>query len=1072
MKNKTGKWRGGRRSALVPCLCICLGFTISTLPAAEHHGQVKFSGLPVPGATVTASQEGKKLVAITDPDGAYSFPDLPDGAWTVEVQMQGFSPVKQEVNIAPGSGTAGIPDLELTMLPLDQIHAEISVAAPPPPKVSVAPTSAAAKSNAKGNAKGKQQTQPTNTQTAFQRTDVNATAPAPPNTGDAAAPVSEAFANQSASELNQRASDGFLINGTTNNSASSPFALNQAFGNNRRGLRSLYNGNLGFTFDNSALDARPFSLTGQDTPRPAYNHMTFLGAFGGPIKIPHLVPRNGPQFTVNFQLMRSRNASTASTLMPTQAQRDGDFSQTVTPFGQPVQIFNPMVNGCDALAPGAPFPGNVIPKSCISSQAEALLKYFPQPNFTGRYNYQIPLVGDTHQESLQSRVNKQIGRKNQVSGSFAFQSARNDIPSVFAFLDTTDTLGFNANATWRHTFTPRFFGNFGYQFSRFSTHAVPFFENRTNVAGAAGITGNDQSPVNWGPPALNFSSGIQGLTDATPSFNRNETNAIDYDSVWIHGRHTVSFGADFRRQEFNYNSQQNPRGSFGFTGAATQSTVNGLPLTGTGYDFANFLLGIPDTSSIAFGNADKYFRDNNYDAFVSDNWQMRPGLTVNAGVRWEYWSPISELYGRLVNLDVAPGYSGVVPVVGYRPVGGLTGQTYPASLVQPDTSAFQPRIGISWRPISGSSILVRAGYGIYYNTSPYQTIAQQMAQQSPLSKSLSVANSPDNPLTLASGFNASPNITTNTFAVDPDFRVGYAQNWQVSVQRDLPAGLQMVATYLGIKGTRGMQEFLPNTYPNGAVNPCPTCPSGFIYLTSNGNSTRESGSFQLRRRLRSGFTATAQYTFSKSIDDSALGGQGGGSLIAQNWLDLSAERALSNFDQRHLLNLQAQYTSGVGLGGGTLLSGWRGALMKEWTLASQMTVGSGLPLSPSYPALAVNGTGVTGPVRPDYTGAPLYAAGGGRFLNPDAYAPPASGQWGNAGRDSITGPSQFSLNASLARTFRVNDRISLDLRVDSNNVLNHVVFTSWNTSFNNAQFGLPVAANGMRNIQTTLRMRF
>jgi hypothetical protein len=270
-----------------------------------------------------------------------------------------------------------------------------------------------------------------------------------------------------------------------------------------------------------------------------------------------------------------------------------------------------------------------------------------------------------------------------------------------------------------------------------------------------------------------------------------------------------------------------------------------------------------------------------------------------------------------------------------------------------------------------------------------------------------------------------------------------------------------------------MQEFLPNTYPNGAVNPCPICQSGFIYLTSDGNSTRESGSFQLRRRLRSGFTATAQYTFSKSIDDSALGGQAqGGSLIAQNWLDLSAERALSNFDQRHLLNLQAQYTSGVGLGGGTLLGGWKGALMKEWTLASQMTIGSGLPLSPSYPALAVNGTGVTGPVRPDYTGAPLYAQSGGRFLNPDAYAPPATGQWGNAGRDSITGPSQFSLNASLARTFRVNDRISLDLRVDSNNVLNHVVFTSWNTSFNNAQFGLPVAANGMRNIQTSLRMRF
>src|SRR5215469_11215311 len=309
----------------------------------------------------------------------------------------------------------------------------------------------------------------------------------------------------------------------------------------------------------------------------------------------------------------------------------------------------------------------------------------------------------------------------------------------------------------------------------------------------------------------------------------------------------------------------------------------------------------------------------------------------------------------------------------------------------------------------------------------------------------------------------------------------------------------MNAVYLGIKGTRGLQEFLPNTYPDGAVNPCPTCPSGFTYLTSNGNSTRQSGSFQLRRRLRSGFTATAQYTFSKSIDDfsqanssqsnssqsnssqsnsasfpqaSALGGRGQATLVAQNWLDLSGERALSNFDQRHLLTLQAQYTSGVGLGGGTLLGGWRGALIKDWTVSSQMNVGSGLPLTPTYPAAAVNGTGVTQTVRPNYTGAPLYAAPAGLFLNPAAFTAPTPGEWGDAGRNSITGPSQFSLNASLARTFRVSDRISLDLRVDSTNALNHVVFTSWNTSVGNAQFGLPTAPNAMRSLQTILRMRF
>ena len=277
----------------------------------------------------------------------------------------------------------------------------------------------------------------------------------------------------------------------------------------------------------------------------------------------------------------------------------------------------------------------------------------------------------------------------------------------------------------------------------------------------------------------------------------------------------------------------------------------------------------------------------------------------------------------------------------------------------------------------------------------------------------------------------------------------------------------MTATYLGIKGTRGMQEFLPNTYPVGAANPCPACPTGFRILDVQRQfHARSPRQIQLRRRLHNGFTATLQYTYSKSIDDdAALGGQGATSaapsatsspnssasgasaptpVIAQNWLDLSAERGLSTFDQRHLLNLQMQYTTGMGMGGGTLLSGWRGALFKEWTVATEITAGSGLPLTPVYPD-AGQGTGVTGQ-HP----AGLYrraALCGSARIVPESggLRRPAPGEWGNAGRDSITGPAQFTLNASLGRTFRVSDRLNLDLRVDSTNALNHVTFTVWNT---------------------------
>ncbi len=1034
-------------------LWLALLFAVGSVGAAEHHGQVVFNGFGVPGAVITVSKGDEKHVTITDAQGGYSFSELPDGIWNIEVDMQAFSLLRREVTVGPGMA-AGLWELQL--LPVDQIQGlQVSTSS------TAAPSSQAMNPPQSAKPQKGMTPAPTNTQTPFQRTDLNATGAAPPPDAiSGSQPSNEAFGDQNPADLSQRAADGFLINGTVNNSASSPFALNQAFGNNRRGPRSLYNGNLGFSIDNSALDARTYSLTGMNTPKPAYNRMQGTFSFGGPLRIPHLI-RNGPTFFVGYQFTRNRNVQTETGLVPTLAEREGDLSQA------PGQIFDPSTH--------LPFQENRIPLDRISPQASSLLSLYPLPNFSGstRYNYQIPVVGATHQDGVQTYLNRVIGRKNQVSGSFALQSTRGDNPTILGFLDTSRSLGSNVMANWRHSFTQRFFSNLGYQFSRQSTQTVPFFEERENISGLAGITGNNQEPANWGPPALRFLSGLTPLSDALPSSARNQTSALSFAGLWSHGRHYWSFGAEYRRQQFNLLSQQDPRGSFTFTGASTLGSSPGALLPGARNDYAGFLLGIPDTVSIAFGNADKYFRSSSYSAYVADDWRVNANLTLNVGLRWEYWSPITELQGRLVNLDISRGFAAVAPVLGNDPVGPLTGRTYANSLIHPDKRGFQPRVAFSWRPMAASSMIVRGGYGVYYNTSPYQSIAMQMAQQSPLSKSLSLQNTPANPLTLASGFNASPNTTANTFAVDPDLRVGYLHIWQLSVQRDLPASMQLTVAYQGTRGRHAMQEFLPNTYPTGAVNPCPFCPSGFIYMTSDGNSSRESGTLQLRRRLHNGFTATMQYTFSKSIDDAAPGGRGqtGSVFIAQDWLNPAGERALSSFDQRHLLNLQFQYTSGMGTGGGTLLRGWRGALLKEWTLSGQVNAGSGFPLTPVFPS-AVLGTGVTGPVRPDRTGAGIDAAPPGLHLNPAAYAAPATGHWGNAGRNSITGPSQFTLNASLGRTFRTSDRTSLDLRVDATNALNHVTFPSWNTTVGSAQFGLPLAANPMRSLQTAVRWRF
>jgi trimeric autotransporter adhesin len=1047
------------RTKIFLCLWFVSLLATASVSAAEYRGQIVFNGLGVPGAVVTAARGDQKFSTVTDAQGGYLFPDLPDGVWNIRVEMQAFSSLQLDVTVGPDTAAG---QWELKLLPIEQIQ---GIQSPVPSAAQTssagAATATAQSSPAKSsNPKKGAAVAPTNTQTPFQRADVNA---AGSQTGmdaaSAAPPSGGAFGDQNPADLNQRAADGLTISGTANNSASSPYALSQAFGNTRRGVRSLYSGSVGFNLDNSALDARSYSLNGADTEQPAYNHMRGEFTFQGPLRIPHLV-RNGPTVYVNYQITRNRNVRTESGLVPTAAERDGDLSQS------PGQIYNPITN--------VPFDNNRIPSDQISRQAKALLNFYPLPNFTGntRYNYQIPVAGVTHQDSVQTYMSKSIGRKNQLIGIFSLNSARSDNPTLLGFLDTSRSLNYSAIANWRHSFTQRFFSYFSCQFIRGSNRTVPFFANRENVSGLAGITGNNQDAVNWGPPALMFSSGLASLSDAMPSSIHNQTGVITASNLWNHGAHGVTFGGEYRREQLNIRSQQNPRGSFTFTGLSMLSSPSGALLPGNRNDFARFLLGMPDTLSIAFGNADKYFRSSSLNAYIADDWRVNPGLTLNIGLRWEYWSPITELYGRLVNLDIVRGFSAVAPVVGKHPVGSLTGTTYADSLVHGDRHAFQPRIGFSWRPMAASSMVVRGGYGIYYNGSPYQSIAMWMAQQSPLSKNLSLQNTVGNPLTLANGFNAPPNTTANTFAVDPNLRIGYLHTWQLSIQRDLPFALQITAAYQGTRGRHALQQFLPNTYPIGALNPCLTCPRGFIYLTSNGSSSRESGTVQLRRRLRSGLGATMEYTFSKSIDDAAPGGRQTSDLfVAQNWLNLRAERALSSFDRRHHLNAQFQYTSGMGIKGGTLMKGWRGILFKGWTVSNQINVDSGLPLTPIYMS-AVAGTGVTGTVRPNYTGADIKAAPRGLHLNPAAYTAPATGQWGNAGRNSIPGPSQFALSASLGRSFQTGDRNSLDLRVDAGNVLNHVTFPSWDTTIGSAQFGLPLTANSMRNITTSIRWKF
>jgi hypothetical protein len=1074
-------FRRAWRAVICMILLTLWMFDPRAFAATGFHGTVTFNGLAVPGAIVTATQGDKKEVAITDQQGGYTFDDIADGAWKLEVDMSGFETQTQDITVA--SGSAG-PAWELKLLPLADIthgaapiKAENSLPSAPAPSV-IAGTPPS------GNGTGAGTSSPSAAANAAARPAANTANNAPPPAAQTA--DASANGNASSSDLQQSAASSLVVNGSVNNGAASPFAQNAAFGNNRRGPGLFYNGNGGVNFDTSAWDARSFSPLGSSSSgiggKPTYNQISFLANIGGPIGIPrHFITNSN--FVVNYQHVSNDTASTASGLVPTVLERQGNFSQSLNAQGNPVEVYNPATN--------TPYAGETVP---VSPQAQAFLNQYPTANVTGvkGINYERPAIGLQHSDALQARLAKTIKNRNQLNGSFGYQrqSSQSDA-NIFGFQDGSNFSGIDTVAGWTRTYRPGGIGYFNtlfqYEYNRLASSSNPFFANRTNFAGNAGIEGTDQTPQFWGPPALAFgTSGTAGLSDGAYSRSANDTQTVTYKSLWYRGKHTFQFGGDLARLQFNSHSQQAPRGSFSFNGDATRES--GDTSGSTGSDLADFILGVPDTATIAFGNADKYLRGWRADAFINDDFRLKAGLTVDAGLRWEFSSPVTELKNRLANIDVSSGFASAAPVAATDPTGSITGRNYPSSLLNADYRGIEPRLAIAWRPRSNSPLVVRAGYGIYQVTSVYQVIATQMAQEPPFSKAFDLTNSAATPLELATAFTTLPAGVANTFGVDPNFRIGYVHLWNASIQQDLPGSLVMTVTYAGTKGTHLMQEFMPNMYPQGSPDACTSCPSGFVYLTSGANQEREAGVVQLRRRLRDGFTATLQYTYAKSLDDaSAFSGaaitsggsalssvsssSGGGSTsIAQNWTNLRAERGLSTFDQRNQMTFTAQYTTGEGLRAGALMSGWRGTLFKDWTFLTSLTVGSGLPLTPIY-ELNQTGIGIPWIIRPNTTGISAKATGAGENLNEAAFAAPATGQFGNAGRDSVTGPPQFGLDASFSRTFRLNSRLDATWTTQATNILNTVTATSWNPSWGQA-FGATTAWNGMRRLQTTVRVRF
>jgi trimeric autotransporter adhesin len=802
--------------------------------------------------------------------------------------------------------------------------------------------------------------------------------------------------------------DAVILLGTVTNAAATPFAQPRAVGNNRPDQPRQYHGSVSTTLANSAWNANPYSFGGASAAADTGDVQ--LGfTLMGPLRLPWIL-KNGPRMTLSLQRGVSSSAITQSARMPTLAERAGDFSTSSV-----------IVRDPDT---GTPFDGNAIPPERIAPQAVALLGYYPQPNMSEAVgaNYQRPIVTTTRQYSGRFQTSGRLSRRDQMGWDVAARRTSTTGNNLFDFANRRQQSAVDAGVTWTRTVSARLQMTTRYQFTRLADTVTPQFAGRSNVSGDAGISGNDQNPSNWGPPTLQF-PGIAGLTDSEYQRSSTVTHGVSTTAQWRRGRSDLSAGSSVKLVTFDQSSQFDPRGTVSFTGAAT------------GEAFADFLLGLPAASSIAINERGIRLNGATIDAFAMGDFRLRPGVTLNAGLRWEYEEPFTEASNRLANLDVADAFSVVTPI---------TAGNGQRSLLGADRSGLQPRIALSWRPRLSSPLVFRGGYGLYRNLGTYQPLALLLAQQPPFARTVSVQHGADAPLTLANPFPESLPGRAHTVAIDPRYKAGFVHSWQGTVQRELPGALTMIAGYFGDRGTHLMQAFVPEE-------------ATFVYITSGGRSDRHAGTLTVRRRLHNGFTTGVEYTLSKATDNASTFSNRSitpsALVLAENWRDLAAERGPSLFDQRHRVTAQAQYATRIGV-----------------MVDANLIWGSGLPFTPVVFA-PVGGTGLVG-VRPRLTGISPQPLVAGTYANEAAYAPPPPGTWGDAGRNSIRGPSQFSLDLSASRLFQLPRRLRVEWRVDARNVLNRVTFSSIGTTVGSPQFGRPTRANAMRRLVTGLQFRF
>jgi hypothetical protein len=859
-----------------------------------------------------------------------------------------------------------------------------------------------------------------------------------------------------------------------------------------------YHGALFEFLRNDKLDAMPYSFTATHPKKSPFKWNDYGFEIDGPVRIPKIFDgRNRLFFMANDEWKTQRANSQSVYSVPTPAMFTGDFSAF------PSIIYDPTTK--------QPFEGNRIPPSLIDPISKKFLKYYVASNLPGlANNYTQMNSSPNNRDAFTLRMDFVESAKSQWTGRYSWGDENQASTGISITGSKIVTNYEQYLGTNTRTFSPTLVNEARFGYTRLSNSLGTRSAYDVDTVSDLGIPGlSPGDPVTWGVPMASFSgdgfTAIGDVQDGPYAIQDNTLQLVDNVS-WIHGKHTMRFGFEFTRSNFNQVGNQFSRGQFVFQPNGTQSADKK-----GGDAFAEFLLGDLWNSIVAVAIAKAEFQRNAWHAFVDDTYKVTPKLTLTLGLRYELTPPwvnqlnnqFSAYVPKILRVsrvadpalipfmmrqgDCTDPYAGPPPInIRWTTVGAqCSNGRLPAALLHTSYGDWAPRVGLAYS--LDSRTVIRAGFGIFYNQeigNAYFDLARNTGGRVTLQSNLGTPNLFfSNAVPGGSGTFANVRLPY-AYSMAPDHRTSYAIQYLFNVQRQVGANWAFELGYLGgqshhLWGFQDANQGIPGTV--GQVQDRRPYPgfSNIQFVHDSGNGNYNGLSLKATRRFGDGLSVVSSYSWAKSIDTtSGIRVQGGDTLYPQNSYCLACERGLSAFDVRHRLVGSVLYDLPIGKGRAVdITNPVLDVIAGGWNIGGILTLQSGYPGNLGIGGVDNASTGSGGYDRPNATGVSPYLDNPtpSKYFNKAAFVKAPAGQFGNVGRNSIIGPGIIGFDSEIHKTFKMpyKEGHALQFRFEAFNVLNHPNWAMPNLNVLATGFGTITSTSiPMRQVQLGLKYAF